>query len=340
MDMRRLAVLATTLLACSSADPTPDYPAPHEDVPQTPGGATPPGVAPPPPAAPHPIAGATKCSVADFEAAHGSFVEARRIRVADDGAVFLQFDDKLHRYTVDAACTFTLDTSFGTGGSLDADTFDLGPAGKVTTETYFGIEVHDRKTGALSFKCDVGGQLGRLAVSADGTTAYTLSEADPAKSKKVVLGPTSCTSITDWVPPMPWATDATGYAESVVLTSDSVVVGAQESVIVYGFDGTQKAVFGHTDTPADWKTFGIAYLGDMIVSSAGIDVVDTNSPSLHRYDAAGTFVKRWSITDLVGAPDTGTLGTRPNAIGVAPNGDRYLAIEAGSGNQMWRLPAF
>ena len=276
----------------------------------------------------------------DLEASTDTF-GVKRIRVADDGSVYVLFDSMVHRYTVDATsptCKLTVDTAFNTGGP-PVDSFDIGPPGTITLKTYFSLEVHDRVTGALGYSCKSEG-VGRIAVSPDGARAFVMSETKPTESQTLVLGESGCTSTTAWSPSVPWSTEDTGYAESVIALGDSIVVGAQSAVLVYGLDGTKKAIFGQTKSPSDWDTFGIAYLNDIAVTSAGIDAVDENSPSIHRYDANGNFVKLFTITDLVGLPDTGTFGPKPYAIGVAPSGERYLAIRGASTPEMWRLPPF
>jgi hypothetical protein len=329
--------------ACSSSSSTDAPPLPTGGG-TNPPPATPPGEAPPPPA-PNPITGTERCTVADLEAAGtGLFVEVTRIRVGDDGAVYMLWNDKVHRYTVSTsgACTLTPDPAFGTGGSFGGfvDSFDLGPPGKITVSTFDGIEVHDRTTGAMTYACaDMNGTVARIGVSADGTTAYVLGSTDPAKSKTYVLGASSCTSAKAFAPATPWATNDTGYAESVLVTSDSIVVGAQEAVLVYGFDGSLKRTFGKSQTPQDWKSTGIAYGNDALVSAAGTDVVDTNEPGIHRFDATGAFVKWWSITDLTGEADNGTIGPHPLAIATAPTGERWLVTEAKT-QELWRMPAF
>lgn len=286
-----------------------------------------------------PLTSRVLCSMPDLEASTDSF-GVKRVRIADDGSLYALFGSKVRRYTVDAndtTCTITLDPAFGTDGGVQADSFDLGPAGKITVKTFFGLEVRDRTTGALGYSCE-SESVGRVAVSPDDTTVYVLSETKPAESQKLVLGESGCTSSAAWAPSAPWATDDTGYAEAVIVSGDTIVVGAQESVLLYGLDGTRKAVFGQSKSPKDWDTFGLAYANDIAVTSAGIDVVDENSPSIHRYDMTGNFVKRWTITDLTGLPDTGTLGATPQAVGVAPTGERFLAIRGQSTPQMWRLP--
>ncbi|MFO0737532.1 MAG: hypothetical protein U0270_16690 [Labilithrix sp.] len=320
------SLLAVTLAACSSDDTGGGSSGTSGSSGSSGAGSTP--------------LGGTLCSVPDLEAAGGGF-GVSRIRVSDDGSVYLLFDHAVHRYTVTAGttCTFTKDAAFGTSGGVSADTFDLGAPGKLVVQTFFALEVHDRVTGALTYSCDAD-SVGRVGVSPDGTAAYALGFTSPAKSRKYVLGAAGCTSSEAWTPSSPWSTMSTGYAQSVVVLADSVVVGAQSAVFVYGLDGAQKAVFGQSESPQDWDTFGIAYLNDIIVTSAGVDAVDTNSPNVRRYDLTGKFVRRWNITDLTGLPDTGTFGPRPDALGVAPGGERYLAITTGDKRQIWRIPAF
>jgi hypothetical protein len=215
----------------------------------------------------------------------------------------------------DGGCTFTLDTTVGTGGYLLSESVDSlsgASTGRLLATDIFGTTVFDVDAG-LSYACD--GVSGDVAVSADGTQALTWFPGSPVERWE--LTDTICNSAGEV--PFPDLADVKWISYS----GTDLLVGGEGAgdEVVYATryrDGAPAWKVGTAEIGAPgW--FG--WIHGMNDCGSFTCAIDTNTFQLALVDGSGALAASFDVAELTG----GTRGwIEPIVTG--PDGAAYVLL--------------